>query len=109
MAYPLGFIFVVMARSELFTENTLDPVVALLEQRNRGTFIKLLRMWSLILIGNMVGVLIFGWVLARTPVVSAELHPHLEHIAEQATSGGFTSILYAGAGYGRRKVDVGAW
>src|SRR5215210_5332230 len=98
-----------MARSELFTENTLDPLVPLPEQRNGETFMKLLRMWALLLIGNLVGALIFGWVLARTPVVSAELHPHLEHIAEQATSGGFTSILYVGAGYGRRKVDVGAW
>jgi formate/nitrite transporter FocA (FNT family) len=95
-AYPLGFIFVVMARSELFTENTLDPVVPLLEQRNRETFMKLLRMWALLLTGNLVGALIFGWVLARTPVVSAELHPHLQHIAEQATSGGFATILYAG-------------
>jgi formate-nitrite transporter family protein len=95
-AYPLGFIFVVMARSELFTENTLDPVVPLLDQRNRETFVKLLRMWALLLIGNLVGALIFGWVLARTPVVSAELHPSLQHIAEQATSGGFATVLYAG-------------
>jgi formate-nitrite transporter family protein len=95
-AYPLGFIFVVMARSELFTENTLDPVVPLLEQRNRETFMKLLRMWALLLIGNLVGALVFGWVLARTPVVSAELHPHLQRIAEQATSGGFGTVLYAG-------------
>jgi formate/nitrite transporter FocA (FNT family) len=95
-AYPLGFIFVVMARSELFTENTLDPVVPLLEQRNRETFMKLLRMWGLLLIGNMIGALIFGWFLARTPMVSAELHPQLQKIAEQTTSGGFGTVLYAG-------------
>jgi formate/nitrite transporter FocA (FNT family) len=29
-AYPLGFIFVIMARSELFTENTLVPVIPFL-------------------------------------------------------------------------------
>jgi formate/nitrite transporter FocA (FNT family) len=95
-AYPLGFIFVIMARSELFTENTLDPVVPLLEQRNRETFVKLLRMWALLLIGNLVGALIFGWVLARTPVVPAELHAELQKIAGEATSGGFTTVLYAG-------------
>jgi len=95
-AYPLGFIFVVMARSELFTENTLDPVVPLLEHRNRETLMKLLRMWALLLIGNMIGALIFGWFLARTPVVTADLHPHLQKIAEQATTGGFGTVLYAG-------------
>ena len=95
-AYPLGFIFVIMARSELFTENTLDPVVPLLEQRDRETFIKLVRMWVLLLIGNLIGALIFGWVLARTPVVAADLHPHLQRIAGEATSGGFGTVLYAG-------------
>jgi formate/nitrite transporter FocA (FNT family) len=94
-AYPLGFIFVIMARSELFTENTLDPVVPLLEQRNRETFRKLLRMWALLLIGNLVGALIFGWVLAQTQVVSPELRPSLERMATEVTSGGFGQVLYA--------------
>src|SRR5918912_632558 len=58
-AYPLGFIFVIMARSELFTENTLDPVIPFLDQRDRETFRKLIRMWALLLIGNLVGTLIF--------------------------------------------------
>jgi formate/nitrite transporter FocA (FNT family) len=95
-AYPLGFIFVVMARSELFTENTLDPVVPLLEQRNWETFQKLLRMWGLLLAGNLVGALIFGWVLARTPVVQPELHPSMLQIATEVSSGGFGPVLYAG-------------
>jgi len=95
-AYPLGFIFVVMARSELFTENTLDPVVPLLEQRNWETFQKMLRMWGLLLAGNLVGALIFGWVLARTPVVQPELHPSMLKIATEVSSGGFGQVLYAG-------------
>ena len=95
-AYPLGFIFVVMARSELFTENTLDPVVPLLEQRNWETFRKLLRMWGLLLIGNLIGAVIFGWVLARTPVVQPELHPSLMKIATEVSSGGFGQVLYGG-------------
>src|SRR5689334_12479620 len=53
--YPLGFMFVIMARSELFTENTLVPVVPLLEHRDWPTFRKLLRMWALLLVGNLVG------------------------------------------------------
>ena len=95
-AYPIGFIFVIMARSELFTENTLVPVIPFLEHRDRETFLKLLRMWGLLLLGNLVGALIFGWVLARTPVVSAELHPSLTRMAAEATSGGFGQVVYAG-------------
>jgi formate/nitrite transporter FocA (FNT family) len=95
-AYPLGFIFVVMARSELFTENTLKPVIPFLEHRDRETLAYLLRMWVLLLIGNMVGAVIFGWTLARTSMVEAALHPELLRIAQQTTEGGFGAVLYAG-------------
>jgi formate-nitrite transporter family protein len=94
--YPLGFIFVIMARSELFTENTLVPVIPFLEHRDRDTFVKLLRMWGLLLVGNMIGALVFGWALARTPMVRPDLHPALLKIAGEATSGGFAHVLYAG-------------
>ena len=94
--YPLGFIFVIMARSELFTENTLVPVVPFLEHRDRDRFIKLVRIWGLLLLGNMVGTLIFGWALARTPMVEPSLRAGLDHLAIEATSGGFNSVLYRG-------------
>jgi formate/nitrite transporter FocA (FNT family) len=94
--YPLGFILVIMARSELFTENTLVPVVPFLEHRDAKTFRQLLRVWALLLIGNLVGALIFGWALARTPVVEASLHRELGRIAAEATSGSFGEVVYAG-------------
>src|SRR3954469_18857137 len=80
VVYPLGFIFVIMARSELFTENTLVPVIPFLEHRDRETFMKLLRLWGLLLVGNMIGALVFGWALARTPMVSPELQPALSRM-----------------------------
>ena len=95
-AYPLGFIFVIMARSELFTENTVVPVIPFLEHRDRNTLMKLLRMWGLLLAGNLVGAVIFGWVLANTEVVRPELRPTLDLIAGEATAGGFGHVVYAG-------------
>jgi formate/nitrite transporter FocA (FNT family) len=95
-AYPLGFIFVIMARSELFTENTLVPVIPFLERRNWDTFTKLLRIWSLLLAGNLAGALIFGWVMANTQVAPPDMHPALEDLAREATAGGFGHVMYAG-------------
>jgi formate-nitrite transporter family protein len=94
--YPLGFILVIVARSELFTENTLIPVVPFLERRDLETFLGLLRVWGLLLVGNLVGAAIFGWTLARTPMVDSGLHGELTRLASEATSGGFGHILYAG-------------
>src|SRR4051812_27636121 len=93
--YPLGFIFVIMARQELFTENTLVPVIPFLSRRDRETFMKLLRVWGLLLLGNMIGAVLFGWALARTPMVSPEIQPSLLRMAGEATSGGFAHVLYA--------------
>jgi formate/nitrite transporter FocA (FNT family) len=94
--YPLGFIMVIMARSELFTENTLVPVIPLLEHRDRRTFRRLIRVWVLLLVGNLLGALVFGWALARTPVVEPALHPELMRVATEATLGSFWQVLYAG-------------
>jgi formate/nitrite transporter FocA (FNT family) len=93
--YPLGFILVILSRSELFTENTLVPVVPFLERRDRHTFLALLRVWGLLLAGNLVGAAVFGWTLARTPMVEPALHSELARIATDATSGGFGQVLYA--------------
>ena len=85
-----------MARSELFTENTLVPVVPFLEHRDRERFLKLIRIWGLLLFGNLIGALVFGWALARTPMVENALRPALDHLALEATSGGFSHVLYGG-------------
>ncbi|CAN5746897.1 formate/nitrite transporter family protein [soil metagenome] len=92
--YPLGFILVIMARSELFTENTLVPVIPLLNRRDRETFRQLVRVWATLLIGNLLGALAYSMVLARTPMVSADLHPPLLEIATRATEGGFWIVAY---------------
>jgi formate-nitrite transporter family protein len=95
-AYPIGFIFVVMGRSELFTENTLRPVVPLLHERSRDALHKLARLWGLLLLGNMIGALVVSWLLARTPAIDAALRPALDAVAEEATRGSFREIFYLG-------------
>ncbi len=94
VAYPAGFIFVVMGRSELFTENTLRPVVPLLHDRDRKSFMTLLRVWGLLLVGNLIGTLIFAWLLARTPAIEPSLRPALDAVASEATGGSFGHVFY---------------
>ncbi len=95
-AYPLGFIFVIMARSELFTENTLVPVIPLLERRDWDTFTNVVRMWVLLLAGNLVGTLIFAAALAGTNLLRPEVATELLRLSREATAGGFLEIAYAG-------------
>jgi formate/nitrite transporter FocA (FNT family) len=94
-AYPLGFIFVIIARSELFTENTLVPVIPLLERRDRETFGHVVRVWGLLLVGNLAGTLIFAVALARSRLLRPEVASELLRISREATEGGFLEIAYA--------------
>lgn len=93
-AYPTGFIFVVMGRSELFTENTLRPVVPLLHYRDRPHLRALGRMWGLLLLGNLVGAFIFAWIFGRTEAIDPVLRPSLDAVAAEAASGTFAEVFY---------------
>lgn len=89
IVYPLGFVFVVFARSELFTENTLEPVIPLLHKRDGDTLKKMLRLWGLLLVGNLVGAVIFAFVMQRTTLIEPAVKAHLDHMARLSTSDGF--------------------
>ena len=58
LAFSIGFVALLLARSELFTENFLVPVTACVA--GRGSWASLLRLWGVTLVANLVG----GWVMA---------------------------------------------
>jgi formate/nitrite transporter FocA (FNT family) len=58
-AYAIGFIFVVMGRSVLFTEQTTSAVQPLLA--GRISLGQLLRTWGLVLVANVAGGALFAW------------------------------------------------
>jgi formate/nitrite transporter FocA (FNT family) len=81
LAYPIGFIFVIIGRSELFTEHT---TLAILPVLNKTISIKsLFILWGIILIGNLIGGYIIGAILAyfapAIGIISNEAFTHLAH------------------------------
>lgn len=64
LVFPVGFVFVILGRSELFTENFLIPVVAVLSRRARPR--QLVTMWTLAWLGNMAGCAVLA-VLVLVP------------------------------------------
>jgi formate-nitrite transporter family protein len=93
--YPLGFTFVIMARSELFTENTLIPVIPFLNGPTRERFMQVLRVWTVLLAGNLVGTVVFALVVAYAPVVEPTLRSPLLELARRATEGSFAHTFLA--------------
>ena len=56
--YAVGFIFVVLGRSELFTEQTTLAVLAVLN--GRASVASLLRGWAMVYVANLVGAAAFA-------------------------------------------------
>jgi formate/nitrite transporter FocA (FNT family) len=64
-AYPLGFIFVIIGKSELFTEHTTLAVIPVL---NGNTSLRsLLILWGVIYAGNLAGGFLFGYTMSIMP------------------------------------------
>ncbi len=56
--YSLGFVFVVLGRSELFTEHTTVAVLPVLDRQ--ATLRSLARLWGLVYVANIVGGALFA-------------------------------------------------
>lgn len=67
LGYTLGFILVILSRLQLFTENTLTPILPLLARPSARTLWRTLRLWGIVLLANMVGT-------AATAAVTQWLH-----------------------------------
>jgi formate/nitrite transporter FocA (FNT family) len=63
LAYGVGFVFVVVGRSALFTEQTTSAVLPVLS--GRSSIRQLLRLWGLVLLANLVGAAIIALVISQ--------------------------------------------
>ncbi|MGB8652467.1 MAG: formate/nitrite transporter family protein [Mycobacteriales bacterium] len=75
LAFSIGFVALSLARSELFTENFLVPVTAVVA-REAG-LVALLRMWGVSLATNLLG----GWVITGLVMLG---FPQLHDTAREA-------------------------
>lgn len=62
-AYSVGFVFVVLGRSALFTEQTTSAVLPVLS--GRADVKQLLRLWGLVLVANLVGASIIAAIISQ--------------------------------------------
>lgn len=72
--YTFGFIAVIIARQQLFTENTLTVVLPVMTAPSWPQFGRLLRLWGVVLVGNLVGVTLFALGLLTLQQFDAATH-----------------------------------
>lgn len=55
LAFGIGVVFLVVGRSELFSENFFDPVAAAIDQGGAAVWGRLARLWASIFVFNLIG------------------------------------------------------
>ena len=93
LGYAVGFLVVILGSQQLFTENTLTAVVPTMAERSGHLFRRMMRLWGIVLAGNLIGVHLFAWVLAQSSLVEPKVHETLGTIGLEAIDAPFETIL----------------
>ncbi|AHI27924.1 formate/nitrite transporter family protein [Marinobacter similis] len=91
--YSIGFLFVILGRQQLFTENTLTPVLEVLRVRNLPTISGTLKLWAVVLCFNILGTAIFAAALSWFDVLDPKIDDALAAIAATEYGHGFGSMF----------------
>jgi len=69
LGYTVGFLIVILGRLQLFTENTITPILTLFLSPTRECLARTARLWSIVFVANMVGCLAAAAVLVSGNLV----------------------------------------
>ncbi len=94
MFYPLGFIVVILGRSQLFTENTLYPVALVLTDPRQ--IWNTLRLWITVLPSNVLGALTFAALAGLTHSMPAEVVQAIAGLGLAAVNQPVGAIFWSG-------------
>ncbi|MDA8487883.1 formate/nitrite transporter family protein [Kluyvera sp. Awk 3] len=72
LGYTFGFIIVIMARQQLFTENTVTAVLPVMQNLTLGNVGLLMRLWGVVLLGNLIGTGLAAWAFEYMPIFKEE-------------------------------------
>lgn len=96
LGYTVGFMIVIIGRQQLFTENTLTPVLPLLNKPSWKTLGQLMRLWAIVLASNLLGALLFASVISHTGVFQADVRGSFAALGHEAMQGDFGTHLLRG-------------
>lgn len=93
LGYPVGFLIVILGRQQLFTETTVTVVLPLLSRRSAAVFWRVLRFWAVVLVANLLGALLFAWILGATDAYGPVVKQQFAQLGYAAVSPDFWSTV----------------
>jgi formate/nitrite transporter FocA (FNT family) len=105
LVYPLGFVLCIMSGTQLFTEHTATAVYPVLDRKS--SLRKLLRLWAIVIAGNLLGAMISSvFLLQAEDVINAK--PGFIEIGKHLVNYGLKPLFFSAilAGW---LMALGAW
>jgi formate/nitrite transporter FocA (FNT family) len=106
LAFAVGFIALVLGRSELFTENFLVPILSVVAGRGRWRDVG--RLWAGTMVANLVG----GWVIMAIVVAGVpqlRTSDTLVEVGNHFAAQGITLTTFASAVLGGASITLLTW
>ena len=80
---------------QLFTENTITPILPLLRQREPGMLRSVARLWGVVFVANLVGTFLAALIPMVLPMGSPELMTALMDISKHFAERGYTHTFFS--------------
>ncbi len=106
MLYPLGFIVVILGRSQLFTENTLYPVALVLAEKKQ--LWNTMRLWAIVLPSNIAGAFAFAALISLTPALMPQAVHAIAQLGAESAHAPLATVFWSGV-MGGWIIATAAW
>lgn len=93
VAFGVGVVFLVVGRSELFSENFFGPVAAAIDEQGSGVWARLARLWIATLVLNLIGGAILGGIMTVEGALPAGAGDALIKAAEEIAGKPWSATL----------------
>ncbi|MCW5694964.1 MAG: formate/nitrite transporter family protein [Pseudolabrys sp.] len=100
LGYSVGFLMVILARQQLFTESTITVVLPVLKDLSPSMVWRMGRLWAIVLAANLAGTLIAALFCSFTPVLSPELYTGMVEVSRKLLELDLARMFFAGISSG---------
>jgi formate/nitrite transporter FocA (FNT family) len=107
--YTTGFVLVIMGRQQLFSESTLTVVLPVLTRRKLDPLLKALRLWTVVLVCNVISSWLFAAMLRLPGVFEADVVDALDETARGAVGPADTFPTFMRAVFGGWLIALMVW
>ncbi|WP_181408202.1 formate/nitrite transporter family protein [Pararhizobium mangrovi] len=96
LGYSLGFLIVIMARLQLFTENTITAVLPICAYPTMQNFLAVARLWTYVLLGNLIGTLMLAAFIRYSGALTPQDYTAFAEVSQKVLESSFGHALVGG-------------